>query len=150
MIRLSAICLSIPSPVVEWLWDWKLISLHAIGNVLCLLSFLVLLIVSLFIYRQGNLKGLPSTYPALWRGSFTVLLLLALSYVGSLVSLWVGGSIFWITAINKLLLSIVSLRLVFIMWGLKSQMVIAARLLERFEREYVDSDAARSNKESNQ
>lgn len=132
-----------PSPVADWLWDWKLISLHAIGNVSCLLSFLIILIVSLFIYHQGNLEGLPSTYPSLWRASFLVLSLLALSYAGALVSLWIGGGIFWITAINKLLLAVVSLRLVLIMWGLKNQMVIAARLLERFEREYEYSDIDR-------
>lgn len=133
--KLLTLLLPPPLPTSDWLWDYRLVALHAISNLLCILSFSIILALLAFIYLRGHLSSLPSTYPSLWRLSAVVLSLLILSYIGSTVSLWAGGNIFWWTGANKLLLAASGLGFAISLWKSKDQMVMAARLLSELERE---------------
>jgi hypothetical protein len=125
-----------------WLWDWRLILLHAPTSLFTFLGFSLIVLISLYIYREGKLRDLALAYPKLWRMGMIFLTSSGLSHLGNFLETWWGGNLYWLTGINKLAMCISTLYFAVYFWRQREGIVWIAWVVER-----VKEGEGRVNKE---
>lgn len=113
-----------------WFWDWRLILIHGISDLLIFIAYMLIPITALYIYKNGHLDTLKASYPGLWLAGMAFVGFCGLSHLGSFIEIWYGDSIYWITGINKVLMSIASIWFAVSLWKVKDEIITISRILQ--------------------
>ena len=127
-----------------WLWNWKLILLHAPADILTFLAYSSIALVAMFIYHKGRLSRLAVAYPYLWISGAGFVFFCALSHLGSFAEIWFGGWVYYVTGVNKVLMSIVSLWFAWQFFRLRNEIVIVGRVLFETDRQMEEEERGRT------
>lgn len=112
-----------------WLWDWHLIALHAPADLLTFLAYSIISLTAIYVYRCGHLSGLSMLHPRLWWLGAAFIGTCGLSHLGSFAEVWFGGALYWITGVNKVIMSLVSLAFALHFWRLREEFSLVGRVL---------------------
>jgi len=124
-----------------WQWDWRLISLHGISDLLTFAAYAMISTTAFYVYRRGGLSRLA--YPELWTVGAAFVFLCGMSHLGNFLEIFIGGKIYWLTGINKIAMSFCSLRFAAILFSLRQEFLSVAEVLRRIrmrERERGNED----------
>lgn len=91
-----------------WLWDRWLIALHAIPDLITMLAYFSIPMFLLYIYRHGHLRSLTIAFPKLWKLAIAFIFFCGLSHLGNVLEVWFGGSLYYVTGINKIFMAVSS------------------------------------------
>jgi hypothetical protein len=109
-----------------------MIILHGVAALSTAIAYFTIPVLVLYIYQKGQLKGLASTYPRLWVLGGLFIFFCGLSHLGNFIEIWIGGTIYWITGFNKLIMAIVSLAFTVALWLKSEEIILIGRALRMF------------------
>jgi len=112
-----------------WLWDWRLILIHGLSDLLTFIAYTGIALVAYYIYLKGDLRGAKLAYPKLWFWGASFVLTCGISHLGNFLEIWVGGDFYWLTGVNKSLMSLASLRFLQIFWRRREDIALAGKVL---------------------
>lgn len=130
-----------------WYYDSLITILHGPPSLLTFLSFIIISIVSLYIYRTGRLSKVDAAYPKLWRVGSMFMITCSLSQLGNFIEIWWGGGLYWITGINKVCMAISSLIFARLFWKSKDDLALTGRVMARvakLDKTPIDLDSTGS------
>lgn len=114
---------------VCWRWDWLLILLHAPADIATFGAYVVIATTALVVYWRGRLGTVASTYPPLWRLGAAFVGLCGISHLGAFLEVFIGGSLYWVTGVNKVLMAIVSVWFAVVLWRVRNRLLLAGQVL---------------------
>lgn len=114
-----------------WLWDRWLIALHTIPDMVTMLAYLSIPLLISMIYRSGHIKSLVISFPSLWRLAIAFIFFCGLSHLGSAAEVWVGGSLYYWTGANKILMAMSSSWFTIELYRRRVDIVSIARIVGR-------------------
>lgn len=114
-----------------WYYDSLITILHGPPSLLTFLSFIIVSITAFYIYRTGRLSKIDAAYPKLWRVGSTFMLTCALSQLGNFLEIWFGGSLYYLTGINKVGMAVSSLLFAHLFWQAREGLALAGRVMSR-------------------
>lgn len=118
-----------------WLWNWRLISLHAPADLLTFLAYASITLIAAYIYRTGKLHKLSAAYPDLWISGAGFVFFCGLSHLGNFLEIWFGGSLYWWTGINKNFMAATSLWFALQFWKRRDDISLVGRVLFEADRQ---------------
>lgn len=121
-----------PPHAVCWLWDTRMIILHAIAALATSIAYFTIPVLVLYIYKKGELRGLASAYPQLWILGGCFVFFCGLAHLGNFIEIWIGGVVYWITGINKVIMAISSLAFTWLLWKRAQEIVLIGKALRMF------------------
>lgn len=130
-----------------WLWDWKLILLHGPADFITFLSYSIIPIVCLFVYRTGRLQDVQSAFPGLWLWGAGFVLFCGLSHLGSFLEIWFGGWVYWITGINKIIMATFSAGFAIQFFYQREKIALFGRILSEVHRQGLEESGEVRGKE---
>lgn len=121
-----------PPHAICWLWDIRMIILHATAALITAITYFTIPVLVLHIYRKGELKGLASAYPQLWILGGLFVFLCGLAHLGNFIEIWIGGVVYWMTGINKVAMAIASVAFTVLLWYKTEEIILIGRALKMF------------------
>lgn len=115
-----------------WLWDWTLITIHAIPDAVTFLAYMSIPLVLLYIYRTGHLKSLAIAYPRLWVLGMAFIFFCGLSHLGGVFEVWIGGTLYYWTGANKILMAFSSSWFAVELYRHRNEMATIGRVVSRY------------------
>lgn len=126
---------------VCWLWDWRLILLHAPFDLMTFAAYMIIPLTALRIFRLGHLRDVAVMYPGLWTLGGLFVTFCGLSHLGSFLEIWIGGRLYWLTGINKVLMGCVSLAFAYVFYTLQERIILIAKTIREIrEHEHGATD----------
>lgn len=125
-----------------WLWNRWLIALHTIPDIVTVLAYFSIPIFLLYIYRQGHLKSLTIAFPKLWRLAIAFIFFCGLSHFGNVLEVWQGGSLYYITGINKVFMAVSSSWFAIVLVKRRNDLITIARVINRVSEQLNERDRA--------
>lgn len=117
------------------LWNWGLILLHAPFNLMTFAACMIILFTALRIFRSGHLRDVAVMYPGLWTLGGLFITFCGLSYLGSFLEIWVGGSLYWLTGINKVLVGCISITFAWVFCASQDKIILIARVMREIREQ---------------
>jgi hypothetical protein len=124
-----------PPHGVCWLWNDLLITLHLIGDLGTGFYYLLIPAIAVFIYRKGNLQRIRELYPKLWKYGSAFVLICAVNHLLAALEIWVGGGLYYLSGINKILMVFVSGRFAHEFFKSRWEIIDICRVIERIHKE---------------
>lgn len=115
----------------SWLWDWKLIVLHSIPDLVSLCSVLLIASFLLYIYKFGHLKSLVIAYPSLWRLGIAFMFFIGVALLGNVLEVWIGGVLYYFTGVNRVFMAISSSMFAFELYKCRNEIAAIGRVMGR-------------------
>lgn len=115
---------------VCWLWNWKLILLHAPADLVTWAAYMVVPAVAFWIYAQGHIQNLASAFPHLWRWGAAFVFFCGLSHFGTFFEVFVGGNLYYLTGVNKVAMGAVSVKFAHELWKSRLDLAVVAKALD--------------------
>lgn len=128
-----------------WLWDWYLISLHGSSDLLTFAACFIVSSTALYIYRTGNLRKSTVTFPGLWTAGSGFVFFCGLARLGNFLEIWYGGSLYWWTGINKLIMAAIATWFAAQLWRRRFDIALVGRVL--FESSKQDHESRKETTE---
>lgn len=121
-----------PPHAVCWLWDTKLILLHAVGSLVTSIAYFTIPVLVFYIYSRGKLQGLSSVYPELWILGGCFVFFCGLSHFGDFVEIWIGGPVYWLTGINSIIMAVASVAFTWHLYRKAEEIILIGKALRMF------------------
>lgn len=121
-----------------WLWDRWLIAMHGIGDLGTWFYYMLIPLIVLYIYRHGRLSRLAAAYPKLWRRGAGFILFCGINHLGAFFEIWVGGRIYYLTGVNKILMLVASGLFAWEFWKHRHDLVMVGLVLQEVDRREGD------------
>lgn len=115
-----------------WLWDVRMIALHAVGSLITAIAYFTIPVLVFYIYKKGELQGLATAYPDLWILGGCFVLLCGLSHLGNFIEIWIGGITYWITGINNVVMAFASVLFAYTLWRKTYEIILIGKALRMF------------------
>lgn len=113
-----------------WLWDWRILVLHAPADLVTFLAYAVIPLVALWIYRTGHVAGLAMAYPRLWRRGALFVAFCGLSHLGSFVEVYMGGWTYVVNGGVKTIMAVVSVGFAWEFWRVRAELATLAQIVD--------------------
>lgn len=118
-----------------WLWDWNLISLHGLSDLLTFAACIIVFLVAAYIYRNGKLRRSTIAFPGLWTAGAGFVFFCGLVRLGNFLEIWYGGSLYWWTGANKLIMAGIAVWFAVQLWRLRDEIALVGRVLFEAHRQ---------------
>jgi len=126
-----------------WLWDYRLILLHAPSDFATFIAYSIIVIVAAYVYRCGTLSHLRTAYPRLWKSGVGFIGTCGLSHLGNFLEVWYGGGLYWMSGVNKVIMAVFSLYFAVQFYRVRDELVLAGRVLHAsadFLQAHIDGE----------
>lgn len=116
---------------VCWFWDRWLIALHSIPDVITMLAYMSIPLLIALIYHSGHIRSLVISFPTLWKLAIAFIFFCGLSHLGNALEVWIGGSLYYWTGANKVLMAVSSAWFAIELYRRRVEIVTIARVVGR-------------------
>lgn len=124
-----------------WLWDWRIVLIHSLSDLLTFVAYMMIPAITLYVYKYGKLESLVSAFPGLWKLGASFVFFCGLSHLGSFLEVWIGGSLYIVTGINKTVMAVSSVWFAYKLWEVRDEIAIVGRIIQKVKATHRDINA---------
>lgn len=114
---------------VCWQWDVLLLLLHSPSDLITFFAYSFIPLAVIYVYRQGNLAELYTAYPVMWKLGGAFVFFCGLSHLFSFLEIWIGGSIYYVSGVNKIIMAVTSASFAIYFWRIRRELVMIGKAI---------------------
>lgn len=122
-----------------YLWDWRLVLLQGTSDLLTAFVYVLAIpLTGLYVYRVGELSGIRTAFPTLWRLGLWFVLLCGISHLGAVLEIFLP--IYWATGIERSAMAIVSSWFAWRFYVVRNDLAVIGRVFAEIARQRAQQE----------